>query len=75
MKYPKYLQIGNWLFKHISPGLFINNSPVVGGKVPENLYYSISDDLNLGRDLRTYEGIINDGGKVPSDGELLRLLK
>ena len=75
MNYPKYLSIGNWLFKHLSPELFINDSYVVGGKVPENLYYSISNDLNPSRDLRTYEGIINDGGKVPTDEELLRLIK
>ena len=75
MNYPKYLSIGNWLFKHLSPELFINDSYVVGGKVPENLYYSISNDLNPSRDLRTYEGIINAGGKVPTDEELLRLIK
>lgn len=73
MKYPKFLSIGNWLFKHISPELFINNSSVVGGKVPENLYYAVSNDLNLSRDLRTYEGIIADGGQIPDDKELLRL--
>lgn len=75
MSYPKYLSIGNWLFKHLSPELFINNSYVVGGKVPENLYYAFSNELNPSRDLRTYEGIIGNGGKVPSDEELLRLIK
>lgn len=75
MNYPKYLSIGNWLFKHISPELFINDSYVVGGKVPENLYYAVSNDLNLSRDLRTYEGIINNGGKEPDEKELLRLIK
>ena len=75
MKYPKFLSIGNWLFKHISPELFINDSYIVDGKVPENLYYAVSNDLNLSRDLRTYEGIIADGGKEPDDQELLRLIK
>lgn len=75
MKYPKFLSIENWLFKHISPELFINDSSVVGGKVLENLYYAVSNDLNLSRDLRTYEGIIANGGQIPDDKELLRLIK
>ena len=75
MNYPKYLSIGNWLFKHLSPELFINNSYVVGGKVPENLYYAFSNDLNPSRDLRTYEGSIASGATEPDDKELLRLIK
>lgn len=75
MNYPKYLSIGNWLFKHIEPDWFAQNDRPVGGSIPENLYYAVFDDLVLSKHLRTYEGIIADGGQVPDDKELLRLIK
>ena len=75
MKYPKYLSVGNWLFKHIEPELFINNDSPVGGKVPENLYLAVFDNINISKHLRTYEGLIAYGCTEPSDEELLRLIK
>lgn len=76
MNYPKYLSIGNWLFMHIEKDVFSSKTPV-GGAFPENIYcvYPRFEAINLATGLRTYEGIIGDGGKVPSDEELLRLIK
>lgn len=75
MKYPKYLSIGYWLFKHIEPELFINKDNPVGGPVPENLYLAVFDSINISKHLRTYEGLIEHGAKEPSDKELLGLIK
>ena len=75
MKYPKYLSVGNWLFKHIEPDWFYQKDRPVGGPIPENLYLAFGRDLNISRDLRTYEGLIAYGCTKPSDEELLRLLK
>lgn len=75
MKYPKYLSVGNWLFKHIEPDWFYQHDNPVGGLIPENLYLAISKQLNISRDLRTYEGLIAYGCTEPSDEELLRLIK
>lgn len=75
MKYPKYLKIGNWLFAHIIKSTFADKHPV-GGPIPENLYIALGYYApNLSEDLRTYEGLIEYGAEVPSDEELLRLLK
>ena len=75
MKYPKYLKIGNWLFMHIRKSAFADKNPV-GGPIPENIYIALGWSApNLSEDLRTYEGLIGDGAEVPSDEELLRLLK
>lgn len=75
MKYPRYLSIVNWLFEHIENEHYYTVS--VGGPRPENLYMVISRyrSLNLGTDLRTYEGLIADGATEPSKEELLRLLE
>jgi hypothetical protein len=74
MKYPRYLKLGNWLFSHVE----IDHSygTTVGGPIPENLYLVISryHALNLATDIRTYEGLINDGAVKPSKEELLGLL-
>lgn len=75
MNYPKYLSIGNWLFTHIEPDWFYQNDKPVGGSIPENLYITVNNQLNLSRDLRTYEGLIKYGCTVPDDKELLRLMK
>lgn len=75
MKYPKYLSVGNWLFKHIEADWFMQKDRPVGGPIPENLYYDLGRELNLSRDLRTYEGLIAYGCTEPSDEELLRLIK
>lgn len=76
MNYPKYLKIGNWLFKHIEPDWFMQMDGPVGGPIPENLYLAIGRNLNITRDLRTYEGIIAYGHyEIPDDTELLRLIK
>lgn len=79
MKYPKYLSIGNWLFIHIVPDWFTQKDHPVGGSIPENLYaacFTYSGmDINLSRDLRTYEGLIEYGATEPDDKELLRLIK
>ena len=78
MAYPNYLKIGNWLFKHIKPDPFMQKDSPVGGPIPENLYLAVSSfggNLNLTRDLRTYEGLMSYGCSVPSDEELLRLVK
>lgn len=75
MNYPKYLSIGNWLFKHLEPDWFTQNDKPVGGLIPENLYYVCDKQLNLSRDLRTYEGLIAYGATEPDDKELLRLIK
>lgn len=75
MKYPKYLSVGNWLFKHLDPDWFYQNDKPVGGPIPENLYIAVSGQLDLSRDLRTYEGLIAYGCTMPSDEELLRLVK
>jgi hypothetical protein len=74
MKYPKYLSVGNWLFKHIEPDWFYQNDKPVGGPIPDNLYYDCDMLLNLSRDLRTYEGLIEYGCTEPDEKELLRLL-
>lgn len=75
MKYPKYLKIGNWLFKHIEPDWFYQHDNPVGGPIPENLYIDVNAQLNISRNLRTYEGLIAYGCEVPDDKELLRLIK
>ena len=75
MNYPKYLSIGNWLFKHIEPDWFYQKDRPVGGNIPENLYIDFNDQLNLSRDLRTYEGLVAYGCTEPDEKELLRLLK
>lgn len=75
MKYPKYLSVGNWLFKHIEPDWFCQKDRPVGGLIPENLYLVFGRDLNISRDLRTYEGLTAYGCTEPSDEELLRLIK
>ena len=75
MKYPKYLSIGNWLFKHIEPDWFVQNDRPVGGPLPENLYISYRGQLNISRDLRTYEGLIKYGCTEPDEKELLKLIK
>ena len=76
MKYPKFLSIGNWLFKHIEPDWFAQNDKPVGGAIPENLYIVANlDDYNFGKHLRTYEGLIAYGCTEPDDKELLRLIK
>lgn len=77
MKYPKYLSVGNWLFKHLEPDWFAQKDNPVGGPIPENLYYAHHDfrALDLSRDLRTYEGLIEYGCTEPDDKELLRLIK
>lgn len=75
MDYPKYLKIGNWLFKHLEPDWFYQKDRPVGGQIPENLYYAVNGQLNLSRDLRTYEGLIAYGCTIPSDEELLCLIK
>ena len=77
MKYPKFLSIGNWLFVHISPNPWEKNP--FGGAVPANLYaHWITYDgieLNLSRDLRTYDNLVAAGAAEPDDKELLRLIK
>ncbi len=77
-KYPKYLSIGNWLFIHIEADSFINNDNPVGGKIPDNLYMAHTSysgiNLNLSRNLRTYEGLIEYGCTEPSKEEIIRLL-
>lgn len=77
MKYPKYLSVGNWLFKHIEPDFFVQKDRPVGGPIPENLYHSVHSfrAVNLSEDLRTYEGLIAYGCTEPDDKELLRLIK
>ena len=77
MKYPKYLSIGNWLFKHIEPDFFVQKDRPVGGSIPENLYNAVHSfrALDLSRDLRTYEGLIESGCTEPDEKELLRLLQ
>ena len=74
MEYPRYLSIGNWLFTHIENDHYYDVS--VGGPRPENLYMVLSryHSLDLGCDLRTYEGLIASGATEPSKEELLRLL-
>lgn len=75
MNYPKFLKIGNWLFAHIRKSAFADKNPV-GGPIPENLYITFGPYApNLSEDLRTYEGLIEYGAEIPSDEELLRLLK
>ena len=75
MNYPKYLQIGNWLFVHIRKSPFVGKNPV-GGPIPENLYIAVGYYApDLSQDLRTYEGLIEYGAEIPNDEELLRLLK
>ena len=75
MKYPDYLSIGNWLFQHLKKDDF--ETRPVGGPIPENLYVSLSRwrAIDLSKDLRTYEGLIEAGATEPDDKELLRLLK
>lgn len=77
-KYPKYLSKGNWLFAHIAIDSFAQQDRPVGGAIPENLYFTCNSfrgiELNLSRDLRTYEGLIADGCTEPDDKELIRLL-
>lgn len=75
--YPKYLSIGNWLFKHIDPDWFCQHDKPVGGPIPENLYCAVCSfrALDLSKDLRTYENLINYGCKEPDDKELLRLIQ
>lgn len=75
MKYPKYLSVGNWLFMHLEKDHFMSDK--VGGAFPENLYvvYPRYEAINLSRDLRTYEGLIEYGCTEPDDKELLRLVK
>lgn len=75
MRYPKYLKIGNWLFKHIEPDWFYQHDNPVGGPIPKDLYLAVSKQLNISRDLRTYEGLMKYGCTEPDDQELLRLLK
>ena len=75
MNYPKYLSIGNWLFKHLEPDWFTQNDRPVGGSIPENLYYVCNGQLNFSKYLRTYEGLIAYGATEPDDKELLRLIK
>ena len=73
--YPKFLKIGNWLFMHIRKNSFADRNPV-GGPIPENIYVAWGITApDLSQDLRTYEGLIEYGAEVPSDEELLRLLK
>ena len=75
MKYPDYLSVGNWLFKHLKKSNFEDHT--IGGPIPENLYISIDSwrAPDLSRDLRTYEGLIASGATEPDDKELLRLIK
>lgn len=77
MNYPKYLSIGNCLYIHIAPNRWENNP--FGGPVPANLYIDCLTyggiELNLSRDLRTYEGLIAVGATEPDDKELIRLIK
>ena len=77
MKYPKFLSIGNWLFVHISPNPWEKNP--FGGAVPANLYACCFTyggiELNLSRDLRTYDNLVAVGATEPDDEELLRLIK
>lgn len=76
MKYPKYLSCGNWLFVHLQSNPFAQQDNPVGGPIPENLYVSVCYRApDLSSDIRTYEGLIAYGCEVPSDAELLRLLK
>ena len=77
MKYPQYLSVGNWLFKHLEPDWFVQKDNPVGGPIPENLYVSTSTyrAIDLSKDLRTYEGLIAYGATEPDDKELLRLIK
>lgn len=75
MKYPKYLAIGNCLFKHLEPDWFVQYDKPVGGPIPENLYYYCHEEMNFSKDLRTYEGLIAYGCTEPDDKELLRLIK
>lgn len=75
MNYPKFLKIGNWLFIHIRKSSFADAKPV-GGPIPENLYITCGYNApDLSTDLRTYEGLIENGAEIPEDKELLRLLK
>lgn len=77
MKYPKYLALGNWLFKHIEPDFFTQQDNPVGGPIPENLYIVINaSNMSLSKHLRTYENLITcKDCEIPNDQELLRLLK
>ena len=77
MKYPKYLSIGNWLFKYLEPDPFVQRNGPIGGPIPENLYYVVFTyrAMNFSKDLRTYESLIEYGCTEPDDKELLRLLK
>ena len=75
MKYPKYLSVGNWLFKHVEPDFWAQKDHPVGGPIPENLYIAVFGTLDLSRHLRTYEGLIAYGCTEPDDKELLRLTK
>lgn len=75
MKYPEYLSIDNWLFKHIEPDYFCQKYKPIGGLIPENIYIAVNRQLNISKDLRTYEGLIAYGCTEPDDQELLRLLK
>lgn len=74
MKYPKYLSVGNWLFIHLQKDGFEDHT--VGGPCPENLYYAhhYFRSLDLSRDLRTYEGLIEYGCTEPDEKEIIRLL-
>lgn len=76
MNYPKFLSIGNWLFIHIGVDNF--DTHPVGGPIPNNLYIANPSysgiDLNLSKNLRTYEGLIEYGCTEPSKEELMRLL-
>lgn len=77
-KYPTYLSVGNWLFVHIEPDWFANRDNPVGGSIPNNLYIVSASDsgisMNISKDLRTYEGLIEYGCTEPDKNELIRLL-
>lgn len=76
MNYPKYLSVGNWLFKHLEADFFAQQDKPVGGPIPENLYIVANlGELNLSKHLRTYEGLVAYGCIEPSDEELSRLIK
>ena len=77
MKYPKYLSVGNWLFKYLEPDCFVQRDRPVGGPIPENLYYVVSTyrPIDLSKDLRTYESLIAYGCTEPDSKELSRLVR
>lgn len=69
---PRYLIVGNKLFQYIVP---VNVGEI---KHPNNLYIcrnSTDGNIDLGRDIFTYEELVSKGAKPPYDNnELLKAI-